>query len=199
MLSWTTHTHSWPALSSFWKGSGSSSITKSLSIRRINQILLEHPAVNHIFLYWTRANCIWEEFSLSLSVFIFFFLSFWFEVAAEGFHILTACAVENLIESLISLQTRLAFSTRNGALKFMSPLCVHLSRHREIEPFQWEPPPPFPSPARHRDERREDPSSNSSPFAINFYSVTKNRLMARLSLPPTHQAQREDEPKGGGR
>lgn len=88
------------------------------------------------------------------------------------------------------------FSTRTAALTFMAPLCVHLCRHREIEPFQWKPLPPFPSPARHRDEWHGDPSSNSSPFAINFYSVTKNRLMARLSLPPTHQAQR-DEPKGG--
>lgn len=39
---------------------------------------------------------------------------------------------------------------------------------------------------------------NLSPLAINFYSVTKNRLMARMSLPPTHLVQWEDEPVGGG-
>lgn len=57
---------------------------------------------------------------------------------------------------------------------------LHLSSHWEMELFQRKPPPLIPSSTRHRDRRREDiafPSSNSSPFAINFYSVTKNRLM----------------------
>lgn len=112
----------------------------------------------------------------------------------DGVHVLM---VENPFLNFRYLCKRHSFfSTRTAALTYMAPLCVHLSRHREIEPFQWEPLPPSLFPARHRDERHEDPSSNSSPFAINFYSVTKNRLMARLSLPPTHQAQR-DEQKGG--
>lgn len=42
------------------------------------------------------------------------------------------------------------------------------------------------------------PPLNLSPLAINFYSVTKNRLMARMSLPPTHRVQWEDEPGGEG-
>lgn len=63
---------------------------------------------------------------------------------------------KNVPQSSISLKSHHLFLTRTGAPKFIVPLCVHLSSHWEIEPFQKEPPPLFPSPTRNGDERRED-------------------------------------------
>lgn len=122
---------------------------KSLSICRANRMLLEYAAVNHRFLHRTSVTCIWEEFSL----FFFFLFVYWLEVNADGS---ARGKKKNVPQSSISLKSHHLFLTRTGAPKFLVPLCVHLSSHWEIEPFQREPPPLFPSPARHGDECRED-------------------------------------------
>lgn len=126
---------------------------KSLLICRANWMLLEYAAVNHRFPHRTSVTCIWEEFSLSFFFCLLargqcgFTFSMWM-----GEH----AVKKNLSQSSISRKSHHLFLTRTGASKFIVPLCVHLSSHWEIEPFQREPPPLFPSPTRHGDERRED-------------------------------------------
>lgn len=103
-------------------------------------------------------------------------------------------------QSLISLKTHQLFFNMGGLLDqsspiYISPACPLISSFENWNSSKASSLATGPNAA---EIYRFSPPPIRLRFAINFYSVTKNRLMARTSLPPTHRVQREDEPRGGG-